>query len=508
MKEAEWHTSDIPRDLLNCVCGNRLVQRLTSLFGWANERTRQRRFRLLLCADCRVWWNSLGTAGQKAVEVAEQYAYGLVTTQELRTAHDLAERVGNGYTGNEKWWDPRTWPDSWDTDGGVLEAAEAAGRTIPYDKVRFHFGGDYASRFAADLLRGVFPSPFRPLPSIDPPPVWTGMGESCVVLRRVPGRTGDGRTSGSGILVEVATRVFAHDSTLFRVSTCWSSPTRWRRPVAATPKSSDTFADLAPTSSVAGFSTLSSRWSRPLKKSEWLASRDPARMLGFLRRQRKERNRWSERKGRLFAAACVRRFWDRLTDERSRDAIEVAERFADGFASRKELAKAHAAANEAATIPRESWSEDVARAVAESLDESVLGGHVVIVRDGIHDASASASGDLTFAEMVADAVQYLGDESNAQCSLLRCLFGDPFVAIPKVPLSCLKWHDAVVTKLAEAANEHRILPAGTLDPGRLGILADALEESGCDQADLLQHLRSRGPHTRGCHAVDAVLGRW
>ena len=61
--------------------------------------------------------------------------------------------------------------------------------------------------------------------------------------------------------------------------------------------------------------------------------------------------------------------------------------------------------------------------------------------------------------------------------------------------------------LAQAAYDERELPAGTLDTARLGVLADALEESGCDQADLLAHLRGPGPHVRGCWAVDLLLGK-
>jgi hypothetical protein len=41
----------------------------------------------------------------------------------------------------------------------------------------------------------------------------------------------------------------------------------------------------------------------------------------------------------------------------------------------------------------------------------------------------------------------------------------------------------------------------------LPILADALEDAGCTDADLLGHLRSPGPHVRGCWAVDLVLGK-
>ena len=41
-------------------------------------------------------------------------------------------------------------------------------------------------------------------------------------------------------------------------------------------------------------------------------------------------------------------------------------------------------------------------------------------------------------------------------------------------------------------------PEGTLDPQRLLVLADALEEAGCANAEVLGHLRGPGPHVRGC----------
>ncbi|MGL4554267.1 MAG: hypothetical protein ACRC33_24145 [Gemmataceae bacterium] len=63
-----------------------------------------------------------------------------------------------------------------------------------------------------------------------------------------------------------------------------------------------------------------------------------------------------------------------------------------------------------------------------------------------------------------------------------------------------------ILPLARAACADRLLPAGTLDPARLAVLADALEEAGAS-GDLLAHLRSSGPHVRGCWALDLVLGR-
>jgi hypothetical protein len=81
--------------------------------------------------------------------------------------------------------------------------------------------------------------------------------------------------------------------------------------------------------------------------------------------------------------------------------------------------------------------------------------------------------------------------------------GNPFRPVTLSP----GWRAPQVLALAQAAYEQRELPAGTLDLARLAILADALEEAGCDQADLLAHPRGPGPHVRGCWAVDLLLGK-
>ena len=71
----------------------------------------------------------------------------------------------------------------------------------------------------------------------------------------------------------------------------------------------------------------------------------------------------------------------------------------------------------------------------------------------------------------------------------------------------LAWNDSTVVRLAQAAYEERHLPAGTLDSGRHAVLADALEEAGCTDAEILGHLRGPGRHVRGCWVVDLVLGK-
>jgi hypothetical protein len=67
------------------------------------------------------------------------------------------------------------------------------------------------------------------------------------------------------------------------------------------------------------------------------------------------------------------------------------------------------------------------------------------------------------------------------------------------------WLTPDVTRLALAAYDERRAD-GTLDPPRLGILSDALEEAGCDSEPLLKHLRGLEWHVRGCWALDLVLG--
>lgn len=62
------------------------------------------------------------------------------------------------------------------------------------------------------------------------------------------------------------------------------------------------------------------------------------------------------------------------------------------------------------------------------------------------------------------------------------------------------WRTSVVVGLAQAIDRE-------LAFGRLPILADALEEAGCDQAAILTHCRQPGPHVSGCWVVDLVLGK-
>src|SRR5262249_3621549 len=90
--------------------------------------------------------------------------------------------------------------------------------------------------------------------------------------------------------------------------------------------------------------------------------------------------------------------------------------------------------------------------------------------------------------------EHIPQEGKENCDPTRDLFGNPLRPVTIDPA----WQTPTALALAPAAYENRILPEGTLEPARLAILADALEEASCDNGELLNHCRQPGEHVRGC----------
>lgn len=208
-----------------------------------------------------------------------------------------------------------------------------------------------------------------------------------------------------------------------------------------------------------------------MTEQEWLACTDPDSMLSFLGKS----GNLSERKGRLFCVACCRKVWHLLKDERSHKAIEVVERWVDGTACREELAAAHHSAWEAWGTPARTSASDA----------STVEWHVGIAVNAANHAAWAAVGGSR------------ADERKAQAGYLRCIVGNPFRSPqPSDP----SWLTAWVVAIASRVYDER-------DFGVMPVLADALEEAGCDNERLLSHLRGLGPHCRGCHVLDWLLDR-
>jgi hypothetical protein len=203
------------------------------------------------------------------------------------------------------------------------------------------------------------------------------------------------------------------------------------------------------------------------------------------------RDRASERKRGLFAAACCRQIWHLLEDERSRMAAEAAERFLEGTATNDLLEDVEQGAQVA----------DVLLALGHDT-ATTLSAYSAYCLGRWSQADPGWDFALAAANSAADAARAAGTEAH-QLALLRCVFGNPFrsTAIETA------WLTATVWSLAQAAYGERDLPSGHLDPARLAVLSDALEEAGCTAAEILSHLRSPGPHVRGCWALDLILGK-
>ncbi len=257
-----------------------------------------------------------------------------------------------------------------------------------------------------------------------------------------------------------------------------------------------------------------------MKRAEWPNCQTPREMLHALLKAKK-----SGRKFRLFACACCRCVWHLLSDPRSREAVETAEGLADGLVSDRQASEAYkaAAAVNSEAVPSGSSGCEDARGVSQASLEAAQAfsvtllnyetpehaqWHASIVSYQTITAASLAEAQAHPAGVIADYARNAAElrEGSAQAGFLRCIFGFPFRPVTIAP-SILTWHDRTIPRLAQAIYEDRQLPAGTFDPARMNILADALLDAGCDNEDIIQHCRSDKPHVRGCWVVDLILGR-
>jgi hypothetical protein len=221
-----------------------------------------------------------------------------------------------------------------------------------------------------------------------------------------------------------------------------------------------------------------------MTEADWNNCTEPQPMLEFLR------GGSSDRKLRLFAVACCRRITSMLTAE-SIDALDVAERFADGLADNAERKAARAAVIVADTTRHVAFSDPVLRhylgpaknTAGRALARKVWDGTRLAARGSLHVA---ACGNTPRRE----------PEQATQVGYLRCIFGSPF---RPVTLDSI-WQTGTVVSLAQSIYDERAFE-------RMPVLADALEDAGCTDPSILEHCRGGGQHVRGCWLVDLVLSK-
>jgi hypothetical protein len=215
-----------------------------------------------------------------------------------------------------------------------------------------------------------------------------------------------------------------------------------------------------------------------MNERTWQKSANPRQMLEYL-------GRWaSERKRRLLTCACCRRRWALLTDERSRRAVETVELHAVGLATEEAMY--------GLLYPSGNGMPGRARAVPGlGLGHGIV---VEVLQSAIHPRKLPRMLHMLQVRRNIDA----NAERAAQCDLIRELFGNPYRPKGIYP----EWrpkHDGALVRLAESM--YRDVRFDDLP-----ILADALEDAGCGNADMLAHCRAGGDHVRGCWVVDLVLG--
>jgi hypothetical protein len=222
-----------------------------------------------------------------------------------------------------------------------------------------------------------------------------------------------------------------------------------------------------------------------MTEEEWLTCTDPTPMLEFLR------GKASQRKLRLFACSCCYRLEELCyMEDEELLAVEIAELYADERTTQEDLALARNEVNLSGgyTLSEQHRSCVMGCVTAVPLGEVNSVANCIIEQLENHH-------HWTEAELKADQEA----ERALQCDILRDCFGNPFRPVAVEP-SWLTWNDGTVPRLAQAVYDERAFD-------RLPILADALEDAGCTDADILGHLRCPGPHARGCWALDLLLGR-
>lgn len=249
-----------------------------------------------------------------------------------------------------------------------------------------------------------------------------------------------------------------------------------------------------------------------MTEEEWLMATDPGGMLAFVG------GRASQRKLRLFAVACCRALWNSLVKVGSQRVVEALERLADGKGALEDFQAW--VVQVGSPVPGRFYSKPHPDAPRYVTAGSLVGPDTTV---GLVEVMAlfneiTPDCDGVVVEVLArdrDTVEYASpvayvipttvieqpkEKRNHQVGLVRDIFGPfPFRTVT-INSSWLVWNDATIPRIAQSIYDDRRFDD-------LPILADALEEAGCSDADILGHCRGPGPHVRGCWVVDLILGR-
>src|SRR5262245_40023677 len=184
-----------------------------------------------------------------------------------------------------------------------------------------------------------------------------------------------------------------------------------------------------------------------MTEAEWLSCADPQKMFTVLR------GRASERKLVLLATAWCRRAWDLLTPGNSKEAVEVAERFAEGQAPEEDRWRSRERAFSAfkGVIRHNRHMAIRDGRIDRKRGAITTAAHAAAwcVREGGWRAVWAVSGLSAVASAVQNNTKRRQEEA-ANAETVRCVFGNPFRPVSLSPA----WLTANLLALAHAAYDH------------------------------------------------------
>jgi hypothetical protein len=226
-----------------------------------------------------------------------------------------------------------------------------------------------------------------------------------------------------------------------------------------------------------------------MTEAEWLACADPETLLDFLR------DRTTERKFRLFAVSAIWQLMMSFGDNETKKVVEVVSQAAEGAFNRSELRDEREKIGTWSypSVPASLTSDYVTRAAGLGLETDPLRAVLMMVSAVTHleaelltkKPSDPASRDLVRLQCSCRLISQIND-----------IFGNPFrsTGIKR------DWRTSTVLALTQGIHTDRVFD-------RLAILADALQDAGCENEDILNHCRSESVHVRGCWVIDLILGK-
>jgi hypothetical protein len=258
-----------------------------------------------------------------------------------------------------------------------------------------------------------------------------------------------------------------------------------------------------------------------MTEEEWCKGASPKPLLSFISRKATARTS-NKRKLRLFSCACVMRLTSILNDDRLWKVVSSVERAAD-VENPEALIRDCREVMTKVTTPESGNDESTWRICRDAVQAltiphangtAKLAAEKAKVASGCHawmlaqpegqpKIHGGALSDPRIKPLSVALHRAWEIERAAQARLLRDLFGNPFRPVT----FNRSWLTHTVTNLAAAIYEERQLLSGLFDNQRMAVLADALEEAGCNDASVLGHLRGGGDHVRGCWAVDLLAGK-